>query len=193
MPDTNRPYSGTAQQGRRRAPYATLTEAEKWEWHAEVYAFRRVVLGVPAEERTSLYDPDGAWFDAALVAEAEGRLRAKRNEARERRERARSDEAQREGRAVINAWAQRKGYADVDAYADAVGIHWSDAYRQYAEEMGVGAAPRKRGDGPLSVAEAAGIRATEIAADPPPGLLPEGDPRVQARLQDMGVPSTSAA
>jgi hypothetical protein len=51
--------------------YAELSEAEKWEWHADTYAFRRIVLRAPLSERTSPCDPEGVWFDAELVREAE--------------------------------------------------------------------------------------------------------------------------
>jgi hypothetical protein len=51
-------------------PYSTMTEAERWAWHSEVYAFRRVILGASATERTSPPDPDGRWFDENLVQAA---------------------------------------------------------------------------------------------------------------------------
>lgn len=51
--------------------FARLNEQQKWEWHAEVYAFRRVVLNVPESERTSPCDADGKWFNPHLVGIAE--------------------------------------------------------------------------------------------------------------------------
>ena len=57
--------------------YSELTGSERWEWHARVYAFRRVVLGVSRDVRTSPPDPNGAWFDAVAVDNAERRLRDK--------------------------------------------------------------------------------------------------------------------
>jgi len=57
--------------------YAKITQAQKRQWHAEVYAFRRVVLTVPHTERTSPCDPTGEWYDEHAVAEAEAKLRAK--------------------------------------------------------------------------------------------------------------------
>jgi hypothetical protein len=46
------------------------SDADRWRWHAEVYAFRRVVLGVSYDLRTSPCDLKGEWFDAYLVDEA---------------------------------------------------------------------------------------------------------------------------
>jgi len=54
-----------------------LTYDDKLQWHIEVYAWRRVWLGVGPEERTSPPDPDGRWFDGELVDEAERKLRWK--------------------------------------------------------------------------------------------------------------------
>jgi hypothetical protein len=57
--------------------YAKLTEPQRWQWHAGVYAFRRSVLGVPAAEHTSPCDPKGEWFDQHAVASAEAALRGR--------------------------------------------------------------------------------------------------------------------
>jgi hypothetical protein len=57
--------------------YAKLTEPQKRQWHAEVYALRRVMLGVPALVHTSPCDTKGEWFDEGAVAKAEAALRAK--------------------------------------------------------------------------------------------------------------------
>src|SRR5262245_21587844 len=70
--------------------YADMTVPERWEWHAGIYAFRRVVLDI--DERTSPCDAEGVWFDARLVDAAERRLRAKRAPQR----RASDEEMQRE-------------------------------------------------------------------------------------------------
>lgn len=60
-------------------PYATLTTAEQRQWHIDVYAFRRAVLGVSHDEHTSPPDPKGEFFDERAVAEAQRRLHAKLN------------------------------------------------------------------------------------------------------------------
>ena len=59
--------------------YALLSVAERWSWHADVYAFRRVVLGISEHDHTSPPDPNGEWFDEKLIAEAQRRLHAKLN------------------------------------------------------------------------------------------------------------------
>lgn len=90
--------------------YVDMTVPECWEWHASVYAFRRVVLDI--DERTSPCDAEGVWFNAGLVDAAERRLRAKRAPVR----RASDEEMQREGRAIANAWARRHGCVDIEQY-----------------------------------------------------------------------------
>lgn len=60
--------------------YAKLTVPQKWQWHAEVYALRRVLLDVSHDEHTSPSDPKGEWFDGRLVAVAEQRYRDKHAE-----------------------------------------------------------------------------------------------------------------
>ena len=57
-----------------------MTNEERWWWHADVYAWRRVYLGI--HERTSPPDPHGVWFDGVMVDEAEDRLRTKLRRAR---------------------------------------------------------------------------------------------------------------
>jgi hypothetical protein len=57
--------------------YARMTNPQRWQWHAQVYAVRRVVLGVPHDEHTSPCDTKGEWFDARAAAQAEAALRAK--------------------------------------------------------------------------------------------------------------------
>jgi hypothetical protein len=57
--------------------YAKLSVPQKWQWHAEVYALRRVMLGVSHDERISPCDTKGEWFDERLVAAAEQRYRAR--------------------------------------------------------------------------------------------------------------------
>lgn len=51
------------------------SDEDRRRWHSEVYAWRRVRLGADPDERTSPPDPEGHWFDAELVDEAERKLR----------------------------------------------------------------------------------------------------------------------
>lgn len=111
--------------------YADMTVPERWEWHASIYAFRRVVLDVPAEERTSPCDTEGVWFDAGLVDAAERRLRAKRAPQR----RASDEEMQREGRAVANAWARQRGYRDVEEYRLAERLSYTEALERISRSI----------------------------------------------------------
>jgi hypothetical protein len=57
--------------------YTRMTDTQRRQWHAEVYALRRVMLDVPHDTRTSPCDPKGEWYDEKLAAEVEAKLRAK--------------------------------------------------------------------------------------------------------------------
>jgi hypothetical protein len=57
--------------------YARMPTPLRWQWHAQVYAFRRVVLGIAADVHTSPCDPEGAWYDEPMVIAAERSLRTK--------------------------------------------------------------------------------------------------------------------
>lgn len=87
--------------------YARLTVPEKWEWHAGVYALRRVLLGVPHDEQTSPCDVRGEWFDGRLVAAAEDRLRC-RVEEQSRRCRADTEAANAIRFADAEAWRKER-------------------------------------------------------------------------------------
>lgn len=81
-----------------------LSEPERWQWHAEVYAFRRVYLGTSIEDRVSPCDPDGRWFDAFLVRAAETRMRETiARVERERREADRNARAEQQRRFALAA------------------------------------------------------------------------------------------
>ena len=55
--------------------YSEMSKPQRWQWHAEVYALRRVLLGVPRDVHTSPPDPKGEWYDEGAVARAEAALR----------------------------------------------------------------------------------------------------------------------
>ncbi|HZT90328.1 MAG TPA: hypothetical protein VFA12_20475 [Stellaceae bacterium] len=60
--------------------YSSLTEGERWEWHADVYAFRRVYLGIGRDVRVSPCDPKGEWFSERMIMPAERWHRLARGE-----------------------------------------------------------------------------------------------------------------
>jgi hypothetical protein len=100
-------------QPRPRKSYSEKTTAEKWAWHTDVYAFRRVTLEAPDEEVTSPCDTEGKWFNADLVNAATRRLREKRRlAARSRRQ---SSDMELEGRDLCNRWARENGFPDFEA------------------------------------------------------------------------------
>lgn len=149
-----------------------MSVPEKWKWHAEVYAFRRVFLGVPATLSTSPCDPDGKWFDPHAVDAAEQRLREKHRaetvmyeRQRERDEIAkgwRND--QRTSRQIVDEWAQARGFTDFRGYVAHGGIDYADALVQVA--LSALAAGRMPGEpnakfDPHAVAEALEVKARE--------------------------------
>lgn len=51
----------------------SMSDAEKWNWHTEVYAIRRIFLSDHGE--TSPCDPNGMWYNSGLVYAEERRRR----------------------------------------------------------------------------------------------------------------------
>lgn len=167
-----------------------MSEAEKWDWHAEVYAFRRIVLGIADDTRSSPCDPDGVWFDEPRVTMAAAKLRRKLQGGAERRRQTEDRTDAPEGRAAVNAWLRRAGFADLESWVAATGRHWTDAYVMCVGEI-IARAPNlpdrdrnARGREVRVAAKEMGVTATEI---PPHHLLDEDDPRVLGRLHQMGM------
>lgn len=118
-----------------------LTEADRWAWHTEVYAFRRITLGVPDAERVSPVDPQGKWFDEFLVREATARMR---------------DEQQRQERARLKALRGSEAWqANQERY------RLADAWRRDNPEFSVPMAPRRRR---APTAADMGVTAAEVGA-----------------------------
>lgn len=55
--------------------FASLAEHERWDWHGDIYGWRRARLGVSADERTSPCDPEGRWLDESRARLAEAHYR----------------------------------------------------------------------------------------------------------------------
>lgn len=164
--------------------YESLSINEKWEWHADVYAFRRIFLNVPRDEYTSPCDPNGEWYDETLVAAAERRKRIKLDDERKAREKYASDPARgrnrrlseaemiRGGRAVLHEWATKRGHKNFKEYMAAQGLDF-DNDEQYGEACRRVSAsilaspqriPRPAGgklEDPHAVAAALGVKAWE--------------------------------
>ena len=68
------PFAATIAKARQDG-YAKLTVPEKWEWHADVYGFRRAFLGV--WDKISPCDGKGEWYDGPRAAIAEDFYRAR--------------------------------------------------------------------------------------------------------------------
>lgn len=149
--------SGTpAPQDRPRRSYSELSEAQRWDWHARIYAHRRLFLEAPNEERTSPVDPKGEWFDEPRVDLETRRLIAKRDDAKRRRAAARDAEMIAGGRDICNRWARRNGFVDFPA-AERAGYRHSDVTKAI---FAAKAPPPVKGFGTL--AGAMGVKAREF-------------------------------
>lgn len=151
----------------RKDGYAGLAEHERWDWHGDVYGFRRVVLGAAEDARISPCDPDGKWFDAGRAKLAEEYYRSKLKGGAERRQRA--DNTEFEARNVENEWAQERGYNDFEHYKQVERMDHVDACVRLVHSLpGPKSIPRAAGgklDDPHIVAAALGVRAREYTPD----------------------------
>jgi hypothetical protein len=138
--------------------YAKLTEAERWQYHTHVYAFRLVYPGMP--ETQHFWDGDqipeedrdvpgrpqrGRYFNADMIAKEVARLeakKAKQDGSARRRSDPRNDPTVQAQRA---AWIKHRRYPSWDAYLDAVEagrekitafLAWCQAQNPYPERVG---------------------------------------------------------
>lgn len=112
--------------------YQRMSTAEKWKWHAKVYAIRRVILGVGRDEVTSPVDSDGKWFNEQLALDAERELRQTgKNRSRSYREGKQYDADEAGGRAVKEQWCRNHGYRDFREYMRSQGLDY-DSDEHYA-------------------------------------------------------------
>jgi hypothetical protein len=168
-----------------------MDTAERWQWHANVYAFRRVILGVAREEHTSPCDTNGIWFDSALVDAAEQRLRNRRGK---NSMRWRGDDDIWRGRDVENEWARARGYNDFEHYKTVERIDHAEAcFRLVRSLSGPQTMPRAVGgkvDDPHAVAAALGVTAREY--NPTPEQMRAGRVALGLEIPDDG-PAVGAA
>lgn len=142
--------------------YEQLAVPERWEWHANVYAFRRVALEADPAERSTPCDPNGDWFDGQLVDAAERRLRTKR--AAKYASRRKDDSAVWEARDIENQWARDRGYGDFEQYKASERIDHAEACKRLILSLpGPKAIPRET-DKTFDIARALGVTATESVA-----------------------------
>lgn len=74
--------------------YSSLSITEKWNWHADDYAFRIVVLGDSWEGLSSPCDPKREWFDTGLIRTAVEQKRQKLRARQDWNRKERIEEAQ---------------------------------------------------------------------------------------------------
>lgn len=108
--------------------FAQCTTPEKWQWYAEMYAHRRVFMGIEPEVQTAPFDERGEWFDARAVDAAENRKRDELTRQRDRINRAASDpnlgkmrrlneyETMAEAASIENDWARSRRYLNFEDY-----------------------------------------------------------------------------
>lgn len=89
--------------------WAELDLQERFDWHAQTYAWRHVRLGIPLEKGNSPVDPDGKWFDEAAIHREIAKLRPPKPADTA------GEEERRKGRAICNEWAQQRGFVDFAA------------------------------------------------------------------------------
>jgi hypothetical protein len=104
--------------------YAELDLQERWEWHSGVYAFRHVTLDQPIVRGTAPTDPNGEWFDPAMIDREVAKLRGKHARPRPNLD----EETRRESVAMLNTFAATKGFVSWDAAYEA-GVTYADAIR----------------------------------------------------------------
>jgi hypothetical protein len=135
----------------KKSGFATLTNMEKWEWHADAYAVRRVCLSVPLEVRVSPPDPDGQWFREDLVERVvcyyREFYRAKFDTPERTKRKARRDTLQREGRDIVTKWVQSQGFVSVDDYCERHGSDVLTAHRDYLKSPEFQAVAKARDGG----------------------------------------------
>lgn len=143
----------------RKGGWDSLSRDEKFEWHADIYAWRRVRLGVSPDIRASPADAEGEWFDAGRVAYAEGYYRrqderqqqavlAVRRETERRRQRVADlppAAVQEEALAIKDQWARDHGYLDCVDYQEREGLDYEDACSNIARNIIAAGSNERRG------------------------------------------------
>ena len=149
-----------------------MSVEERFAWHTEVYAWRRVRLGVSRDERSSPPDPQGVWFNADMVDEAECRLR-QTIDGKLQAAKAQDLADAREASAIEDGWAQKRGYADFEDYKAREQINHVDAACNVARSL-IAAALLKGKEAfgepdaadPKALLKALGVTAKEVDYSP---------------------------
>ena len=156
--------------------FSELTTPERWQWYAEMYAHRRIFLGVPPDVRTAPFDEDGKWFDAHAVDQAERHKRDEIARTRERVNRTASDpklgkmrrlnesETMAEAAFIENEWARTRRYLNFEDYKRIERIdHVSACVRIIQSLPGPKTMPRE--SQPTGYAATLGVKAREYTPD----------------------------
>lgn len=164
----------------RKGGWDSLTRDDKFDWHADVYARRRVRLGVSPDVRTSPADPEGDWYDAGRIAYAEGCYRRQDERHGEAVRAARRDnerrlqrvadlspaEVQIEALAIKDQWARDHGYLDCADYQEREGLDYEDACSNIARSIVAAGSNERKGafEDPLDADPHALLRALGVTA-----------------------------
>jgi hypothetical protein len=132
----------------RKSGFANLTNQEKWQWHADVYAFRHVCLDQPATVRVSPPDPEGQFYDERLVLMCVNYYhdfyREKFNTAERSKRKTNAYNMEREGRDIVTKWVQSQGFVSVDDYCERHGNDELAAHRDYLKSPEFQAATQRQ-------------------------------------------------
>ena len=144
----------------RKEGFASLAEHERWDWHGDLYGWRRVFLGASPDEKTSPCDLEGKWFDAARAKLAEDHYRNSK-----RRQRNTNDDVF-DARDIENRWAQQRGYNDFEHYKGVEGLDHVEACVRVIKSF-IAAMPQMPGkdDDYHAAAAALGVTAREVSAE----------------------------
>jgi hypothetical protein len=128
--------------------YDNLTTDEKWQWHADVYGWRRARLGVSADVRTSPVDPEGKWFDEGRITYAENHYREAGSRKRSAVVAQRPDHARPadpdEALPIMDGWARDHGYHNLADYQESERLDYVDARCNIARSFMAAADARNR-------------------------------------------------
>jgi len=141
------PFADMLKQMRKKGSggFDSLSVTQRWQWHADVYAFRHVMLDVRADVHVSPADPKGEWYGPGMVECCVAYYRRKYIEPKQRAEQAKGDIALREGRDLVTKWAQSQGFVSVDDYCERHGNDELAAHRDYLNSPEFKAASTRNG------------------------------------------------
>jgi hypothetical protein len=160
-----RDFQGHSEDGK----YSKLSVPDRWKWHADVYAFRRVFLGVSRDERTSPCDTDGKWFHEQMVDDAERKLRINLTANIQARKEAQTKANAIRARELLTKWVKQQGYDDIDTYCFVERVDYTEMCVRYVRSLpgprAVWDLPSGKVKDPHELARSLGVKAREYTKE----------------------------